>query len=267
MRKAVVITGSTRGMGFALADAFLGFGCQVVISGRTKEGVGEAVDHLCLQHPDDNIFGKPCDVRDYSQVEDLWEAARAHFGRVDIWINNAGISHPQANFWEHSTQMIDAVVGTNVIGSMYGTRVALLGMLEQGYGALYNMEGLGSDGRIIEGLALYGSTKSALHYLDRALIKQLAGTPVIVGVLSPGMLVTDMLTAQYRDRPVEEWERAKKVFNILADRVENVAPWMAEQILKNEKSGVYIKWLTQGRLIRRFLLAPFHKRDLFSDSY
>jgi NAD(P)-dependent dehydrogenase (short-subunit alcohol dehydrogenase family) len=136
------------------------------------------------------------------------------------------------------------VVETNVLGTMYGTKVAILGMLAQGFGALYNVEGLGSDGRIVDGLAVYGSTKSALRYLDRSLEKQLAGMPVIVGALSPGMLVTDMLMAQYKDRPPEEWERAKRVFNLLADRVENVAPWMAEQILKNEKSGALIKWLT-----------------------
>lgn len=251
-------------MGFALAHSFLRFECQVVISGRTHESVGLAVDQLSRQHPVDNIFGNPCDVRNYSQVRELWEAASSHFGRVDIWINNAGIAHPQAHFWEHSYKLIDEVVETNIMGSMYGTQVALSGMLEQGYGALYNMEGLGSDGRIIDGLALYGSTKSALHYLDRALNKQLAGMPVIVGALSPGMLVTDMLTAQYQDRPAEEWERAKRIFNILADRVEDVAPWMAEKILMNEKSGVRIKWLTWGKLIRRFLQTPFTKRDLFA---
>jgi NAD(P)-dependent dehydrogenase (short-subunit alcohol dehydrogenase family) len=251
-------------MGFALADAFLGLGSQVVISGRTQEGVQAAVDQLCQRHNGKDIFGQCCDVVDTSQVQALWEAAKDHFGRIDVWINNAGISHPQANLWEHANLLIETVVETNVIGTIYGTKVAVLGMLAQGYGALYNMEGLGSDGRIVDGLALYGSTKSALRYLDRSLEKQLRGTPVIMGALSPGMLATDMLTAQYKDRPPVEWERAKKVFTLLADRVENVAPWMAEQIIKNEKSGVRIKWLTTGKLLRRFLLAPFRKRDLFS---
>lgn len=264
MSKVVVITGSTRGMGFALADAFLGLGCRVVISGRTQEGVQTAVDQLGLRHQVNDIFGQSCDVVEFSQVQLLWEASRDHFGQIDIWINNAGISHPQANIWEHSPELIASVVETNVLGTIFGTKVAILGMLAQGYGALYNMEGLGSDGRIVDGLAVYGSTKSALRYLDRSLEKQLRGMPIIVGALSPGMLVTEMLVAQYKDRPPEQWERAKRIFNLLADRVENVAPWMAEQMLNNERSGVRIKWLTTGKLLRRMLLLPFRKRDLFS---
>lgn len=264
MNKVIVITGSTRGIGFGLADAFLDLGCQVVVSGRYQESVQAAVEQLSSRHAVDDILGQPCEVTDYSQVEELWNAGRDRFGRIDIWINNAGIAHPQANFWEHPPEEIEAVVETNVLGTMYGTRVALKEMLAQGYGALYNMEGLGSDGRIVDGLAIYGSTKSALRYLDRSLEKQLAGMSVIVGALSPGMIVTEMLTTQYKSRPPEEWERAKRVFNILADRVENVTPWMAEQILKNEKSGVRIAWLTRSKLLARFITAPFRRRDLFS---
>jgi NAD(P)-dependent dehydrogenase (short-subunit alcohol dehydrogenase family) len=264
VKKVIVITGSTRGIGFGLADAFLGLGCQVVVSGRFQESVQAAVEQLSRRHALDNILGQPCEVADYSQVEELWKAGKDRFGRIDIWINNAGIGHPQANFWEHPLEEIDAVVETNILGTMYGTRVALKEMLAQGYGALYNMEGLGSDGRIVDGLAVYGSTKSALRYLDRSLEKQLEGMPVIVGSLSPGMVVTEMLTTQYENRPPEEWERAKRIFNILADRVENVTPWMAEQILKNEESGIRIAWLTRSKLLYRFITVPFRRRDLFS---
>lgn len=264
MKKVIVITGSTRGIGFGLAEAFLGLGCQVVVSGRFQESVQSAVEQLSSRHALDNILGQLCDVADYSQVEELWKAGKDQFGRIDIWINNAGVSHPQASFWEQPLEEIYAVVETNIFGTMYGTRVALREMLAQGYGALYNMEGLGSDGRIVDGLAVYGSTKSALRYLNRSLEKQLEGMPVIVGSLSPGMVVTEMLTKQYDNRPPEEWERAKRIFNILAERVENVTPWMAEQILKNEKSGVRITWLSRSKTLFRFITAPFRKRDLFN---
>jgi hypothetical protein len=79
------------------------------------------------------------------------------------------------------------------------------------------------------------------------------------------MVVTDLLTGQYRDRP-DEWERAKRIFNILADRVETVAPWLAERVLANTQSGARIRWLTRSKLIGRFLAAPFRKRDLFGPS-
>jgi hypothetical protein len=78
------------------------------------------------------------------------------------------------------------------------------------------------------------------------------------------MVVTDLLTQQYRDRP-EDWERAKRVFNLLADRVETVAPWFADQVLANTRSGIRFRWLNTGKMMGRFLSAPFRKRDLFGE--
>ena len=88
-----------------------------------------------------------CDVTDYEQVQALWDAAVARFGQVDIWINNAGIANTLTPFWELPPSLMQSVVQTNILGSMYGTSVALRGMLKQGYGALYNMEGFGSRGK------------------------------------------------------------------------------------------------------------------------
>ncbi len=261
--KTIVITGSTRGLGYGLADAFLARGCNVTVSGRTQEKVGEAVTRLAAKHGAERVHGQPCDVTQFEQVQALWDAARAHWGQIDIWINNAGVAHAQTDFWDESAEEIAAVVETNVIGAMYGARVALRGMREQGFGSFYNMEGLGSDGRRVEGLTLYGSTKHSLKYLTDALVKEMQGTPILVGALRPGMVVTHLLTQQYQDRP-EDWERAKRIFNILADRVETVAPWFAERILANTRSGARLKWLSTGKLMGRFLTAPFHKRDLFA---
>ena len=155
-----------------------------------------------------------------------------------------------------------AVVETNLLGAMYGARVAVSEMLVQGYGSLYNMEGLGSDGRQVSGLTLYGTTKSAVSYLTDALVQETRGTPLIVGALSPGMVVTNFLIGQYEDRP-EEWERAKRIFNILADRVETVTPWLARKLLANQKTGIRITWLTRAKATYRFLVAPFRRRELF----
>ena len=262
--RTIVITGSTRGIGYGLAHAFLSRGCQVTISGRTEAAVAEAVDRLAAEFGVEPLFGHPCDVTIYEQVQALWDASRNHWGQIDIWINNAGIAHAQTRLWDQSPAEMAAVVQTNIVGSLYGARVALQGMLAQGSGSVYNLEGLGSDGRRVEGLTVYGTTKHALTYLTDALVEETKGSPVLVGALRPGMVVTGMLTQQYQDRP-EDWERAKRVFNILADQVETVTPWLADHILANEKTGVRFRWLGGAKSMARFLMAPFRKRDLFGE--
>lgn len=263
--KIVVITGSTRGIGYGVADAFLDLGCAVTVSGRRQRGVDTAVARLAAKYDREHVLGQPCDVTNFEQAQALWDAAKTHFGQVDIWINNAGISHPQGEFWEHPPERMQAVVDTNLVGTMYGSKVALRGMLDQGFGALYNMEGLGSDGRRVVGMTLYSTTKYGLRYLTDALAEETRGSGVLVGALSPGMVLTDMLTHEGSERSGEEWEATKRIFNILADRVEDVAPWLARQVLANTKTGVRIKWLTRGKIISRFVAAPFRQRDLFGE--
>ncbi len=260
--KVIVITGSTRGIGRGLADSFLALGCAVTVSGRVPTRVEKTVAELSSRHEEERVLGHAADVTRMDQVQALWDTARARFGKVDIWINNAGISHPQLDFWEHPPERIESVVVTNLIGTMYGSRVALRGMVDQGFGSLYLMEGLGSDGRRVAGLTLYGSTKSAVGYLTESLIWETRAMPIIVGAIRPGMVVTDLLTRQYEAHP-EKWESAKRIFNILADHVETVTPWLARKILSNDKHGIHISWLTRRRIMGRFLTLPFRRRELF----
>jgi len=261
--KVIVITGSTRGIGFGLADVFLGLGCAVCVSGRAPVGVELAVSRLASKHGADRLCSRPCDVRDPGQVQALWDGAAERFGKTDIWINNAGIGHAQTEFALLSPDRIKQVVETNLIGAMYGAKVALNGMRRQGHGAIYNMEGLGSGGPRVKGLALYSTTKAGLRYFTDALVAETKGTPVIVGALWPGMVTTRLLTQQYDERP-DEWERAKPILSILADRVETVTPWLARRILENKRHGARIKWINPARLTARFLAAPFRKRDPFA---
>ena len=231
--KHIIITGSTRGLGFGLAASFLDLGCSITISGRSPANVNEAVAKLGSWHSAEQIFGLTCDVRDYDQVQALWDGTKSRYDMVSIWINNAGYSGSQMAAWEIPPEQARAVIETNLLGVIYGSMVAVREMLDQGYGAIYNMEGMGSDGRMHAGLTNYGTSKYGLRYFTDSLVEEIEGTPLLIGSLRPGMLVTDMIIKQYDDRP-EDWERDKRIFNILADRIETVAPWMAEQILAND---------------------------------
>lgn len=260
--KQIVITGSTRGIGYGLADAFLERGCRVMISGRTQASVDKAVNQLAETHGSEKLTGQPCDVVQLDQVETLWQRAVEHFGQVDIWINNSGVGHPMLPMWELPSEDLVDVVNTNITGTLYGSRVAIRGMLAQGHGQLYNMMGYGSNGSTRVGMAVYGTSKSAVKYLTDILVKETRGTPVQVGSLSPGMVTTDLLVDQLKADP-EMFERSKRVFSILSDRVEAVTPWLADKVLANEKSDTHIRYLSTPKIMWRFLSSPFIKRDPF----
>jgi NAD(P)-dependent dehydrogenase (short-subunit alcohol dehydrogenase family) len=262
--KTVVITGGTRGIGRGLARSFLARDARVVISGRTQESLDAGLQALREAFPGSQLIGAICDVRKPEQLQALWDTAQDKFGIIDIWVNNAGISGDEAALWEMPPAEVAAVIETNVLGTIYGCQTAVQGMLLQDAGAIYNMEGMGSDGRIHNGLTSYGSSKYAIHYITTALAKELGDTPLIIGSLRPGMVVTALLSEPYRDRP-EEFERVKRIFNIIAEKIETVSPWLVDRMLANTKSGVVLSYASRFRLLWRFLTAPFVKRDLFGD--
>ena len=262
--KTIVITGSTKGIGYGLAEEFLRLGCQVVVSGRKQADAEAAAEQLARVGDRKNILAQACDVSDYLAVQALWDAASKHFGKVDIWVNNAGQGQAVQNLWEIEANLMQSVVEANLLGQLYGAKVAVNGMLEQGFGALYIMEGKGSKGDVQKGMTLYSTTKRGGNYLFHALVEELKETSLIVGSISPGMVVTDLLTRQKRANPAD-WERTKRIFNILADTVDVVAPWLAAEILANDKHGAEIRRLSRLKVMGRFLSAPFSKRDLFGE--
>lgn len=261
--KTVVITGSTRGIGRGLADNFLARGCGVFISGRSQQAVDAVVAELGRRHGADKVAGQACEISDGEQLQALWDAAAQRFSRVDIWVNNAGVSAPRRNLAETDQLDIRRVVDVNLCGLLLANRVALRGMQGQGDGQIWNMEGFGSGGQVQPGMCVYGATKRAVNYINKALQKEVKGTGVQVCTLSPGIVVTDLLVGDY-DISSAEWEKSKKIFNILGDRVETVTPYLVDGVLKTDRSGAKVVWLTTGKAFRRFMTAGFNKRDLFT---
>lgn len=263
--KSVVVTGSTRGIGRGLAENFLKRGCRVVIHGRQQAQVQEVVETLAAEYGADRVAGQAADISDYHSLQSLWQYALSEFSVVDLWVNNAGMSLERMPFWEIAPERMDQIVGTNLLGMMYANRICIEGMRQQGHGQIWNMEGFGSDGMTQAGLTCYGSTKRAVTYLTKSLAKEVAETPVQVCYLSPGIVVTELLTGDY-DLSSEQWRKTKKTLNILGDTVETVTPYLVDGMLANTKNGAKVAWLTPGKAFRRFMLAGFNKRDLFVDA-
>jgi NAD(P)-dependent dehydrogenase (short-subunit alcohol dehydrogenase family) len=260
--KNIVITGSTRGIGYGLADAFLHLGCSVMVSGRVEESTAAAADRLSAKYGAGRAYGLACDVTGPKELESLWQAAVQQLGRVDIWVNNAGHAGEMAMVWERPAKEVQSVIDTNLNGTILGSQVAMRGMKAQGSGAIYNMEGMGSDGRKHAGLTLYGTSKYAIHYFTESLALEARDTGIIVGSLRPGMVATDMIRNRYQDRP-EEWQRAKRIFNIIAEPVDQVAPWLARGMLDNRKNGATLSYSSMGKLLWKFLRSPFNRKNVF----
>lgn len=265
MKKVVVITGSTRGIGFGLAREFLRRGHDVVVSGRGAAAVEQAVAQLQPQATGGaSAWGQVCEVSDPAQVQKLWDGAVARFGRVDVWINNAGMAPGgRKPLHQHSYETMASAVSTNITGMMACCQVAIRGMLAQGGGQVWNMEGFGSNDMMAPGMSVYGTTKRAVTYLTRALHKELEGTPVQVGTLLPGIVLTDMILGEGVEDPAEV-ERSRRLYNVLADRVETVTPFLVEGILQTKRGGARVAWMTPTKAVLRFLTAPFIKRDPFT---
>lgn len=257
--ESVVVTGSTRGLGFALADAFLSAGCSVVVSGRSDQAVAECVDRLRVAHPGSSLIGVAADIARFEDVQALFAAAEAAFGRVDLWINNAGLGGQPQELTDLTASGIGAVVDANLTGTMNGCIVALAGM-SKGGGQIFNTEGFGSNGLKRDGMAIYGATKAAVRYFTRSIVKEVAGGPVLVGTIVPGLIVSDMLREQYHAAPA----RRQGMYAAAADLPETIAADLVPRLLANGKHGVVISWLTPLDMVGRLLRPKYKRRQLFA---
>lgn len=259
--KNIVITGSTRGIGLAMAKEFLNKGCNVTISGRGDIS-NSLIDELKEYH--NKYMYLKCNVQFKVDLENLWNESYCKWGSIDIWINNAGQNSPHEYCYNIDEKYVNRIIDTNLKGIIFGSQVASKNMLIQGKGHIYNMEGLGSNDMIQVKTILYGTTKRALTYFTRSLAKELSNTPVKASRLSPGMMLTDFITKTPDGNvsPVIYDKSFKFIFNILADRPETVAKFFISKILSNTRNDAHIVWLTKRKIYKRFFIAPIIKRRL-----
>ena len=267
----VVITGSTQGLGFGYASEFLKRGHNVVISGRTQAGVEAALERLAGDSAagGGRVTGIACEVSRMQDVQGLWDHAVAAFGRVDIWLNNAGYARTGAAFIDNTPAQIEAMVRANVIGSINAAQVAVAGMARQGGGQLYlTLGGGGASGRVVPGMAVYSTTKRAVKYLAGALVKErreARDDSIRIGTISPGVNVTEGLLREMRALPAAARARALKQLEFIGEHVGTTTPWIVERILASTRQGDDITWLTNSRLLGRAFSTLFgRKRNLLS---
>lgn len=254
-----VITGSTQGIGHAMAREFRARGWDVVLAGRSQSTVDVAVATLSNAPGAGRVSGHATDVTDETAQQALWDHAIAQHGRVDVWINNAGVAHTTEPVVNTAANDIRTMVSTNMLGTIFGSQVAVRGFSAQGSGKLFNVLGGGSDGKIRPGMGVYSATKRGLDMFTRALTKETKESGILIGQIRPGILISDGWLREARRAP-EQVSSQRNALNILADHVDDVAPYLVDQVVAASKTGTEISWLTTGRIAKRFMTPGYGKK-------
>ena len=265
--KTVVITGSSRGLGFEMALRFRKAGWNVVLNGVNPKRLEDAKHTLEAAEGTGGVYACAGNISTTADLQTLIDFAVSRCGEIDIWINNASVNQPMKALWELNEAEIDQVLDIDLKGSLMGSKLAMEQMIRQGHGAIYNLEGYGSNDAMMLGLNMYGTGKRAITHFTQALAKESEErkTGVLVGRLSPGIMITDFTTTALGDKEkIDLPEKTKKVYNILGDRPDVVADFLVAEVLKNTKNNAHIQWLTNGKAAWRFMTSAFNKRDFFA---
>ena len=266
-KKTVVITGSARGLGYEMAKVFRHKNYHVVISDVFKKDIELAKEQLLQEKGSGEVLACVCDITKPKDLAELIKSTKKKLGSFDIWINNAGVNQSDKMIWELSDGEISSLIDIDLKGTMLASRYAMEELINQNHGAIYTVEGHGSNDAIIPGLSVYGTAKRGVTYFIKALAKEAEANKkdIIIGALSPGIMITDFLVNALRDKKMELSTKNKKVYNILGDYPEVVAKYLVNRMINNTNNGVRIKWLTNRKAAWRFMTCWLNKRDFFKD--
>jgi len=212
--RVVLITGASRGIGYATARAALEAGARVVLGSKTPEPLAQAATELGTLG---EVAQRPIDVADCADMEAFVALALERFGRADVLVNDAGVAWA-GPFAEMPPAEIESAVSVNVGGVLYGTRAVLPHMLEVGGGTVINISsGAGHSG--IGGLAAYCASKFAVNGFTEALADEVGDAGVDVFAVCPGRVATDMQeTISGRRQGMAPERIAEAVLNLLGPR-------------------------------------------------
>jgi 3-oxoacyl-[acyl-carrier protein] reductase len=191
--KKALITGASRGIGYAVAELFLKEGAQVAICATNEAALARAVKTLIEAVPGGRVFAKVADVSQNADCEALVEAVVKEFGGLDILVNNAGITRDNLAV-RMSEEDFDAVIDVNLKGTFLMSKAALKVMMKARSGSIVNMSSIvGQSGNA--GQANYSASKAGIIGLSEALAKEFASRNIRVNAVAPGFVSTEMTCA------------------------------------------------------------------------
>ena len=186
-KRVAIVTGAARGIGFAAAQRLVKSGLRVVIADRDEEKATEAAATLGA-----SAKAFPCDVADSASVNQLVADVVAHWGRVDVLVNNAGIVGPNKPLVDVADDEWARVLGINLSGVFYCCRAVVPQMLANDWGRIVTIASIaGKEGN--PNMVGYSATKAAVIGLTKSLGKELATTNVRVNCITPAVIETEIL--------------------------------------------------------------------------
>ncbi len=189
--KVAIITGGSRGIGFATADRFLDEGATVIITASTQASAEKAVAALKERHPNATVAGIAPDLSSLESVRNAFREATEQYGCVDILVNNAGVSE-STPFTEYTEETFDKVMDLNVKGVFNATKAASECMIARGSGVILSTSSMVSISGQPSGFA-YPASKFAVNGLTVSLARELGPKGIRVNAVAPGITETDMM--------------------------------------------------------------------------
>lgn len=191
--KVAVVTGGTRGIGLAIVKAFLAEGASVALFGSRQETVDKALAEIKAENADAPVIGLAPDLGKYAEIEKAMQEVKAHFGKIDILANNAGVSAREP-IYEYDPAAFDKVINLNVNSVFYCTKAVAPIMKEQGGGSVINTSSMVSLYGQPSGCS-YPASKFAVNGLTKSLARELGKDNIRVNAVLPGVTRTDMVAA------------------------------------------------------------------------
>lgn len=189
--KKAIVTGGTRGIGFAVVQAFLRNGASVALFGSRQETVDKALAALKAENPDWEVIGMAPDLTDYAAVDAAFAEVEKAFGRIDILVNNAGISAREP-LYDYTPEAFENIMRLNVSAVFNGCRAAAPRMKAQGGGSIINTSSMVSLYGQPSGVG-YPTSKFAVNGMTRSLARELGRDNIRVNAVAPGVTRTDMV--------------------------------------------------------------------------
>lgn len=191
--KVAVITGGSRGIGYATAQRFLEEGAVVVVAGSTQASADKAVEALRKEFPGSTIGGISPDLTSLDSVRDAFREVTEKYGCIDILVNNAGVSE-STPLTQYTEELFDKVIDLNVKGVFHAIRVAAECMAARGEGVILSTSSMVSISGQPSGFA-YPASKFAVNGLTVSLARELGPKGIRVNAVAPGITETDMMKA------------------------------------------------------------------------